>query len=254
MGALPVQAAALNRPYVSVNELTVHAARTGDPVAIRQAVLMDPNASSTLTPEQIWELCNDLVVAHGDLLPEPLRATIRLAGSELAGRRTTDDEGVRSDTHQDQLRPPPHRTTSHRTHGTRRRDRGRRVGPHGRAPQGATVLDTTAPVHLTMWSGQSDEAAKLLQGLVDEYEDAHPNVTIDMSSGASSTDELLQKLAASFAGNDSPDISYTFGSWASQLERSGRTLDLRAEAEDPDTHWTSSPRRPAGPRSRPGGR
>lgn len=107
----------------------------------------------------------------------------------------------------------------------------------GCAPQGATVLDTAAPVRLTMWSGQSDEAAKLLQGLVDEYEDAHPNVTIDMSSGASSTDELLQKLAASFAGNDSPDISYTFGSWASQLERSGRTLDLRAEAEDPDTRW-----------------
>ncbi|KTR52342.1 alpha-galactosidase [Curtobacterium oceanosedimentum] len=80
MGALPVQAAALNRSYVSVNELTVHAARTGDPVAIRQAVLMDPNASSTLTPEQIWELCNELVVAHGDLLPEPLRVTVPARG------------------------------------------------------------------------------------------------------------------------------------------------------------------------------
>jgi alpha-galactosidase len=76
MGSLPVQAAALNRPYVSVNELTVHAAQTGDPVAIRQAVLMDPNASSTLTPEQIWDMCNDLVAAHGDLLPEPLRAPV----------------------------------------------------------------------------------------------------------------------------------------------------------------------------------
>ncbi|MFZ7089309.1 alpha-galactosidase [Curtobacterium sp. RRHDQ10] len=76
MGNLPVQAAALNRPYVSVNELTVHAALTGDPVAVRQAVLMDPNASSTLTPEQIWDLCNDMVAAHGDLLPEPLRVQV----------------------------------------------------------------------------------------------------------------------------------------------------------------------------------
>lgn len=76
MGALPVQCAALNRPYVSVAELTIEAARTGDPTLIRQAVLMDPNASSTLTPEQIWELCNDLVAAHGELLPEPLREII----------------------------------------------------------------------------------------------------------------------------------------------------------------------------------
>lgn len=80
MGSLPVQAAALNRPYVSVNELTVHAARHGDPTAIRQAVLMDPNASSTLTPEQIWELCNELVAAHGDLLPEELRVQVPARG------------------------------------------------------------------------------------------------------------------------------------------------------------------------------
>lgn len=76
VGALPVQCAALNRPYLSVAELTIEAARTGDPTLIRQAVLMDPNANSTLTPEQIWELCNDLVTAHGDLLPEPLRELI----------------------------------------------------------------------------------------------------------------------------------------------------------------------------------
>ncbi|MCA5921971.1 ABC transporter substrate-binding protein [Curtobacterium oceanosedimentum] len=107
----------------------------------------------------------------------------------------------------------------------------------GCATQGATELDTDAPVRLTMWSGQSDEAEKLLQRLVDEYEDDHPNVTIDMSPGASSTDELLQKLAASFAGNDSPDISYTFGSWASQLERSDRTLDLRDTVAEPEVAW-----------------
>ncbi|GAB3468338.1 alpha-glucosidase/alpha-galactosidase [Kineococcus endophyticus] len=76
VGSLPVQAAALNRPYVSVAELTVEAARTGDPRLVRQAVLVDPNASSTLTPEQVWRMCDDLVLAHGDLLPEPLRATV----------------------------------------------------------------------------------------------------------------------------------------------------------------------------------
>jgi len=81
MGSLPVQCAAVNRPYVSVAELTVEAMRTGDPRLLRQAVLVDPNASSTLTPEQIWQLCDELVEAHGDLLPEPLRE--RLPASAL---------------------------------------------------------------------------------------------------------------------------------------------------------------------------
>ena len=76
MGALPPQCAAQNRNYVSVAELAVTAARTGNPELVRQAVLVDPNASSTLTPEQIWSLCNDLVEAHGELLPEALRVKI----------------------------------------------------------------------------------------------------------------------------------------------------------------------------------
>ena len=76
VGSLPAQLAAQNRPYLSVAELTIEAARTGDATLIRQAVLMDPNANSTLTPEQIWQLCNDLVTAHGELLPEPLREIV----------------------------------------------------------------------------------------------------------------------------------------------------------------------------------
>jgi alpha-galactosidase len=76
VGALPLQCAAQNRNYVSVAELAVAAARTGDPAPVRQAVLMDPNANSTLVPEQIWAMCNDLVAAHGDLLPEPLRVQL----------------------------------------------------------------------------------------------------------------------------------------------------------------------------------
>ena len=76
MGALPVQCAALNRTYLSVAELTIEAVRTGDPRLVRQAVLVDGNASSTLTPAQIWDLCDEMVVAHGDLLPEPLRAPL----------------------------------------------------------------------------------------------------------------------------------------------------------------------------------
>jgi len=77
MGALPAQCAAVNMAYISVGRLAVEAARTGDPLLVRQAVLMDPNAQSTLTPEQIWQVCNELTDAHGETLPSELRVQIR---------------------------------------------------------------------------------------------------------------------------------------------------------------------------------
>jgi alpha-galactosidase len=73
LGALPPQCAALNRSYLSVAELTIEAMRTGSKELVRQAVLVDPNASSTLTPEQIWALCDELTAAHGDRMPAALR-------------------------------------------------------------------------------------------------------------------------------------------------------------------------------------
>ena len=72
-GPLPAQCAALNRSFLNPVELTVAAAVEGDPRLVRQAAMTDPNAAASLTVDQIWRLCDDLVAAHGDLLPEPLR-------------------------------------------------------------------------------------------------------------------------------------------------------------------------------------
>jgi multiple sugar transport system substrate-binding protein len=102
---------------------------------------------------------------------------------------------------------------------------------------GATELDPDADVTVTWWTGQSDEAENILEGLAAEFEKDHPNVTIDISSGASSTEELLQKLSAGFASDTYPNISYSFGSWASELESSGRTVDLRDQVDDPELGW-----------------
>jgi alpha-galactosidase len=76
IGDLPLQCAALNRTFINVGELTVNAAISGDPMMVRQAAMLDPNTSSTLTLDQIWDLCNELTIAHGDMLPEALRVTL----------------------------------------------------------------------------------------------------------------------------------------------------------------------------------
>jgi alpha-galactosidase len=78
VGALPPQCAALNRGFVSVGELTVRAALDGDPRMVRRAAMVDPNTAATLTVEQIWQLCDDLALAHGDLLAPELRGAVPL--------------------------------------------------------------------------------------------------------------------------------------------------------------------------------
>lgn len=103
--------------------------------------------------------------------------------------------------------------------------------------QGATTLDKEADVTLTWWTGQADQAQTILTGLAEEFEEEHPNVTIEVSSGAPSTEDLLQKLSSSFAGGTYPDISYAFGSWASELADSERTLDISEQVADPAVGW-----------------
>jgi multiple sugar transport system substrate-binding protein len=106
---------------------------------------------------------------------------------------------------------------------------------------GSSTLDPAAPVTLTWWTGQSSDAEKLLEGLAEEFHAKHPNVTIKTSPGAAVTDDLLQKLSAGFAGNSYPDVSYAFGSWASELGASGRTLDITDKVKDPAVKWDEFP-------------
>lgn len=75
VGALPPQLAALNRTYLSMNDLTVRAALEDDPRHIRHAAMIDPATAATLTVDQIWQLCDDMVRAHRDRLQPALRAT-----------------------------------------------------------------------------------------------------------------------------------------------------------------------------------
>ncbi|GIJ45468.1 alpha-glucosidase/alpha-galactosidase [Virgisporangium aliadipatigenens] len=78
VGELPPQCAAVNRSFVSVGELAVRAALTGDPRLVRQAAMVDPNTAASLTVDRIWELCDALTQAHGDLLPAALREPVKL--------------------------------------------------------------------------------------------------------------------------------------------------------------------------------
>ena len=101
----------------------------------------------------------------------------------------------------------------------------------------STTLDPDAKVTVTWWSGQDKEAEALLEPLAREVEGLHPNVTVAVSPGASTTEDLLQKLVAGFAGGNYPSITYAYGSWASEIESSGKTQDLSDRVSEPDVGW-----------------
>jgi alpha-galactosidase len=73
IGAIPPQCLALNRTFLNVVELTVRAALEQRRDLVYQAALLDPNTAATLTTSQIVELCDELIDAHGDLMPEGVR-------------------------------------------------------------------------------------------------------------------------------------------------------------------------------------
>jgi alpha-galactosidase len=80
VGDLPVQCAALNRTFLSVVDLTVRAAVEERPEYLRHAMMVDPNTAATLNLGEIWQLADEMVAAHGDRLPGPLR--VPLAGAK----------------------------------------------------------------------------------------------------------------------------------------------------------------------------
>jgi alpha-galactosidase len=70
VGALPPQLAGFMQTNINVQALTVEAALTGKREHIYHAAMLDPHTAAELDVEQIWNLVDDLIEAHGDWLPE----------------------------------------------------------------------------------------------------------------------------------------------------------------------------------------
>jgi alpha-galactosidase len=73
VGSLPPQLLALNRTFLNVVELTVRASLEESRDHVYHAATLDPNTAATLRLEEIHNLCDELIDAHGDLLPEGIR-------------------------------------------------------------------------------------------------------------------------------------------------------------------------------------
>lgn len=70
VGKLPVQLAAMNMTNINPQLLTIEAAVTKKKDAIYQAAMLDPHTSSELSIDDIVKMCDELLEAEKDWLPE----------------------------------------------------------------------------------------------------------------------------------------------------------------------------------------
>lgn len=70
VGELPEQCAAIDRMQISVQNMTILAAAEKRRDYIYMAAMLDPHASAELSPDEIRNLCDDLIAEHGSWLPE----------------------------------------------------------------------------------------------------------------------------------------------------------------------------------------
>ncbi len=70
VGRLPVQCAAMNMTNINVQLLTIEAAVTKDRNYIYQAAMLDPHTAAELNMEDIRNMCDELIAAHGEYMKD----------------------------------------------------------------------------------------------------------------------------------------------------------------------------------------
>ena len=70
VGALPTHLAALMMTNINVQQLTVEAALSGKKEHVYHAAMLDPHTSAELSVDEIWHLVDDLLEAHGEMIPK----------------------------------------------------------------------------------------------------------------------------------------------------------------------------------------
>jgi len=70
VGQLPTQCAALNMTNINCQLMTIEAARSRKKQDVYLAAMLDPHTGAELDIDSIVKMCDELIEAHGDFLPE----------------------------------------------------------------------------------------------------------------------------------------------------------------------------------------
>jgi multiple sugar transport system substrate-binding protein len=93
-----------------------------------------------------------------------------------------------------------------------------------------------SPVQIVMWHGYTDVEGKALKAEIDRFNRSHSNVQVKLQFYGNA-DYALQKVLTAISGGKYPDIAYLYGSWAANIAKSPKTVDLTQRVRDPSFHF-----------------
>jgi multiple sugar transport system substrate-binding protein len=93
-----------------------------------------------------------------------------------------------------------------------------------------------APTQVVLWHGYVDYEGKAINNAVATFNRTHPRIHVTAQFSAAN-DYALTKLLTAIAGGKAPDIAYLFGSWAANIAKSPKTLDLTKLVKQPSFHY-----------------
>jgi multiple sugar transport system substrate-binding protein len=95
------------------------------------------------------------------------------------------------------------------------------------------------PVEIEFWHGQNDRIAKVLDEMIDEFEESHPNIVVSKDAGGVTSDRMMQKVTAGLQANDVPDIAYIFGSDLASFAQSEKLANLSEAVKNGEIDWNN---------------
>jgi multiple sugar transport system substrate-binding protein len=95
----------------------------------------------------------------------------------------------------------------------------------------------TSPTQVVLWHGYTDYEAKAIDNAVATYDKSHPGVHVT-AQFYGNADYALQKVLTAIAGGKYPDIAYLYGSWAANIAKSPKVLNLTNQVKQRAFHYT----------------
>jgi len=92
-------------------------------------------------------------------------------------------------------------------------------------------------VNIVLWHGYVDTEGKAMTAAAALFNKTHPKIHITVQNYGNS-DYALQKVLTAIRGGSYPDIVYLYGSWAANMARTPKAVDLAPLIKaDPSINW-----------------
>ncbi|MDB5056355.1 MAG: transporter substrate-binding protein [Bacilli bacterium] len=92
------------------------------------------------------------------------------------------------------------------------------------SPAGTTASNDGKKVKLVMWGHQEDAFIASNKKIIEQYQALHSNVTIEYQQFP--YEAYNQKLKASFASKNAPDLAEVFGTWMPEYNKNGLMAEV----------------------------